>query len=123
MRYFLVMAAALVFADATLAQAPAGDDMTRAQRKAGAAYSELQKAEYETKRAEQEYRQADDSYRAAQKRAEELKLPSEAAQKKFSGAKAAEAAVRKTYDDAVKGAVLPFGGRITGPKVTRATRP
>ena len=88
---------------ATLAHAQAPDEaLQRGQIKAGAAYSEVQKAEFLTKQAEQEYRQADTSHKAAQKRAEELKVQAEAAQKKFDAAKAREAAARKIYDDAVE---------------------
>ena len=102
MRYPLLMVIALTAANFARAQAPVDDALQRGQRKAGAAYSELQKAEYETRTAEHEYRQADDSYKAAQKRADELRVPAQAAQKKYEAAKAKEAAARKTYDSAVE---------------------
>ena len=65
---------------ATLAQAQAPDDaLQRGQVKAGAAFREVQKAEFARKQAEDEYRQADASHKAAQKRADELKGQTEAA--------------------------------------------
>ena len=74
---------------ATLAQAQAPDDaLQRGQVKAGAAYRELQNAEFARKQAEDEYRQADASHKAAQT--------------KFDAAKAREAAARKTYEAAVE---------------------
>ncbi len=99
MRYFLLMMLCL-FANAAFAQA-VDDALQRGQRKAGAAYSDLQKAEYETKSAEEEFRKADVSHKTAQKQADDLKPQADAAAKKLAAAKAKEAAVRKTYDAAV----------------------
>jgi predicted nucleic acid-binding Zn-ribbon protein len=101
MRYDLLMVMMLMVANFALAQAPVDDALQRGQRKAGAAFSELQKAEYETKRAEQEHRQSDNDYTAVQKRADDLKQQADAAKKKLDAARAREASVRKTYDVAV----------------------
>ena len=57
MRNFLLTTMLLTVTHCALAQAPADDALQRGQRKAGAAFSELQKAEYEAKRAEQEFKQ------------------------------------------------------------------
>ena len=102
MRYSLSVVTLLIAATLAYAQAPVDDALHRGQRKAGAAFGELQKAEFETKQAEQEYRQADASHKAAQKRADELKVQAEAAHKKFEAAKGREVAARKTYDTAVE---------------------
>ena len=102
MRYSMLMVTMSMVAAFALAQPPADDALQSGQRKAGTAFSELQKAEYETKRAEQEYRQADTDHKAAQKRADESKRQADAAQKKLEAAKAKEAGKRKTYDAAVE---------------------
>lgn len=60
---------------------PRQDALQRAQQKAGAAYRELQQAEFEAKQAAQDYRQADADHKAAQKRADELKRQADAAKK------------------------------------------
>ena len=101
MRYHLLVALSLLAANFAAAQPPVDDALQRGQHKAGAAYSELQKAEFETRRAEQEYRQLDADHKATQKRADELKRQYDDAHKKFNAAKAKEAAARKTYDAAV----------------------
>jgi chromosome segregation ATPase len=100
MRHFLP-ALLMIAAQSVLGQAPADDAVQRGQRKAGTAYTDLQKAEFETKQAEQEHRQAHESLKAAQKRADELKLQAESAHKKAEAAKAREVAARKTYESAV----------------------
>ena len=101
MRYTWSIAASLLAGSLAWAQSPADDALLRGQRKAGAAFRDLQQAEYETKRAEQDYRQLDADHKAAQKRADDLKQPADAAKKKFDAAKAKEAAARKVYDGAV----------------------
>ena len=102
MRLYLLVSALLCAAGFAIAQSPGDDFLQGAQRKAGAAFSELQKTEFEMKRAEQEYREADASHKAAQKRAGELKAQSDAAQKKLESAKAREAVARRIYDAAVE---------------------
>ena len=102
MQNVLLFAFMMLAAVAAVAQVPADEALQRGQRKAGAAYSELQSAESETKRVEQDYRQADADYKAAQKRADEIKQIAIAAQKKLEAAKAREAAARKNYDAAVE---------------------
>ncbi|MCE9641281.1 MAG: hypothetical protein K8S22_14250, partial [Betaproteobacteria bacterium] len=88
MRPVLLITVFFLTADFALAQS---DALQSGQRKAGAAFSELQKAKYETKRVEQEFQQSDNDYKTAQKRADELKRQSEAAHKKLDVAKAKEA--------------------------------
>jgi hypothetical protein len=83
------------------AQAPV-DELQRAQRKAGAAFSDLQKAEFDSKQAQEEHRQAHESHNAAQKHADDLKAQAELAHKKLGAAKTRESAARKTYDGAVE---------------------
>jgi len=84
-----------------LAQAPAGNDC-ECPAQAGAAYSDLQKAEYETSRGAGLFRERMAITRPRQKRADELKPKAEAEQKKFDAAKAKEAAARKIYATAVE---------------------
>jgi chromosome segregation ATPase len=102
MRSFLSMLIGLVFCHAAQAQAPAEDALQSAQRKAGAAFSDLKKTEFETARAEKEFRRVDADHKNAQKRADDMKRKSEAANKDFEAAKAKEAAARKSYDAAVE---------------------
>jgi Skp family chaperone for outer membrane proteins len=101
MRYLLTFVASLLLASLALAQSPDEDALRRGQQKAGAAFRDLQQAEYETKRVEQDYRQLDADHKTAQKRADDLKQQAEAAKKKSDAAKAKEAAARKVYDAAV----------------------
>ena len=101
MRYPLSIAVSLLLGGFAVAQSPAEDALLRGQQKAGAAFRDLQQAEYETKRAEQDYRPLDNDYKAAQKRAGDLKVQADAAKKKFDAATAKEAAARKIYDAAV----------------------
>ena len=101
MRYPLTIVASLLLCGLALAQTPDEDAMRRGQQKAGAAFRDLQQAEYETKRVEQDYRQVEADHKAAQKRADDLKHQADAAKKKSDAAKAKEAAARKIYDAAV----------------------
>jgi hypothetical protein len=73
----------------------------RSQLKAGAAYRELQQAQYEAKLAEQDVLNAQEANRTAQKHAEEVKRQLDAASKAFAAAKAKEAQARKAYDAAL----------------------
>src|SRR4051812_19447201 len=101
MRYAVIAVIMSCAVSIALAQAPA-DEVQRAQRKAGAAFSDLQKAEFETKQVQEEHRQAHESHNAAQKHADDLKAQAESAHKKLDAAKTREAAARKTYDGAVE---------------------
>lgn len=73
----------------------------RGQLKSGAAYRDLQQAQYESKLAEQEFLNAQDAQQAAQKQADELKRQLDAAKKALDAAKSREAQARKRYDDAL----------------------
>jgi hypothetical protein len=89
------------------AQAPvigpgsAEDAVLRKQRQAGAAYRELQQAQYEAKLAEQDFLNAQDA--VAQQPSEERKRQLETARKGLAAAQAKEAQARKRYDEAVSG--------------------
>jgi chromosome segregation ATPase len=89
------------------AQAPVQDvasrdqAIQRSQQKAGAAYRELQEAQYEAKLAEQDVLNTQEAHRAAQKHAEEVKRQLDAASKALAAAKAKEAQARKAYDAAL----------------------
>ena len=97
----------LLTAFAASAQAPVEDRGGReqaiqsGQQRAGAAYSDLQQAQYEAKRAEQEFLNAQEAQRAAQKRAEETKQQLDGAKKALDAARQREAQARKAYDDAL----------------------
>lgn len=101
-----VMCGCLVAA-AARAQAPVQDltsrdqAIQRSQQKAGAAYRELQQAQYEAKLAEQDVLNAQEAHRAAQKHTEEVKRQLDAASKAFATAKAREAQARRAYDAAL----------------------
>jgi len=96
------------------AQAPVEDlrsreqSIQRSQQKTGAAYRELQQAQYETKLAEQDYLNAQEAQRAAQKHADEMKRQLDAASKALAAAKAREARTRKAYDEALGGVDKAF---------------
>lgn len=89
------------------AQAPVADPtgreqaIQRSQLKTGAAYRDLQQAQYESKLAEQDFLNAQDTQRAAQKQADDLKRQLDAAKKALDAAKAKEAQARKRYDEAL----------------------
>ena len=96
---------------ATLAEAQAPvEDLTsreqaiqRSQQKTGAAYRDLQQAQYESRLAGQDFLNAQDAQKAAQKHADEMKRQLDAAKKAFDAAKSKEAAARKRYDEALGG--------------------
>lgn len=89
------------------AQAPVQDLVSRdqaiqrSQQKAGAAYRDLQQAQYDAKLAEQDVLNAQEAHRAAQKHAEEVKRQLDAAGKALAAAKAKETQARKAYDAAL----------------------
>jgi len=92
---------------AAIAQAPTEDrtsreqSIQRGQIRSGAAYRDLQQAQYESKLAEQDVLNAQDAQQAAQKQADELKRQLDAAKKALEAAKLKEAQARKRYDDAL----------------------
>jgi septal ring factor EnvC (AmiA/AmiB activator) len=73
----------------------------RGQLKSGAAYRDLQQAQYESKLAEQDFLNAQEAQKAAQKQADESKRQLDAAKKALDAAKSKEAEARKRYDDAL----------------------
>jgi hypothetical protein len=89
------------------AQAPVQDVtgreqvIQRGQMKTGAAYRDLQQAQYESKLAEQDFLNAQDAQKAAQKQADEMRRQLDAAKKALDAAKSKEAAARKRYDGAL----------------------
>lgn len=98
----------------TAAQAPVQDvtgreqSIQRNQQKAGAAYRDLQQAQYDAKLAEQDYLNAQDAHKAAQKQADEMKRQLDAARKALDAAKSREAQARKRYDAALGGVDSAF---------------
>lgn len=101
MRHVPIAVAAAFAASCAFAQVPT-DQLQNAQRKAGAAFGDLQKAEFETKQAEKEYRDAEENHKSVQKQADLQKAQADAARKKLDAAKAREAGFRKSYDSAVE---------------------
>jgi hypothetical protein len=103
----ILMVIAMVAATTCFAQAPvetgrlSGEQLQRDQYKAGAAYSELQRAERATREAEAGARKSDADYKDLQKRTEEARLHAEESKKLLEAAKAKEAQARKAYDAAV----------------------
>lgn len=101
--------ALMTVAFVTGAQAPAGAPDTREtamqqkQRQAGAAFSDLQKAQHEAKLVEQDLLNAQDAHVAARKQADERRQQMEAAKKALAAAQAKVAQARKRYDEAVAG--------------------
>lgn len=89
------------------AQAPAigpgsaEDAVLQKQRHAGAAYRELQQAQYEAKLAEQDFLNAQDAL--AQQPSDERRRQLETTKKALAAAQAKVAAARKRYDEAVSG--------------------
>ena len=77
------------------------DTLQRDQQKAGAAYREMQQAEFAAKRADEDFRQADADYKAAQTRADELKRHADTAKKNLDTGHAKAEQARKSYDAAV----------------------
>jgi hypothetical protein len=107
MRKEVVGLVLLVTAGAAAAQAPARDTVEReqalssAQRRAGAAYQEMQEARQNATRAEADFLNAQEADRVAQKQAAETKQQLDAAKQAFDAAKARDAKARKAYDEAL----------------------
>lgn len=96
----------LATAGAAAAQAPVRDfereqAISSAQQRAGAAYQEMQQAQYDAVRAEQDFLNAQDADRAAQKQAAETKQQLNSAKQALDAARARDAKARKAYDDAL----------------------
>ena len=89
------------------AQAPvvgpgsAEDAVLQKQRRAGAAYRELQQAQYEAKLAGQDFLNAQDA--VAQQPSDERRRQLETTQKALDAAQGKVAQARKRYDEAVSG--------------------
>lgn len=106
--------ALLLTAFAAVAQAPV-EDLTsreqaiqRSQQATGAAYRDLQQAQYEAKLAEQDFLNAQEASRAAQQRADEIKRQLDDSKKALDSARQKEAQARKRYDGALKGVDRAF---------------
>lgn len=116
LRWLPLSGCGLYFCLATLAAAQAPvEDLTsreqaiqRSQQKTGAAYRDLQQAQYESRLAEQDFLNAQDAQKAAQKRADEMKGQLDAAKKSLDAARSKEAAARKRYDEALGGVDRAF---------------
>jgi type II secretory pathway pseudopilin PulG len=107
---WMMLLAAL--AAAALAQTPAGDRsgaVQNAQIRAGAAYSELQQAQYELKLAWQDYVNTQDAYRAAPPPANDIKRELDKMKNALDAAKTKEARARKTYDAALDAVEKAWG--------------
>lgn len=97
----------LLLATTAQAQGPVQDPVEReraiqrGQLRAGAAYREIQQAQYEAKLAEQDYLNAVESQHAAQKHAEDTKRQLGAATKALEAARQKEIQARKRYDEAL----------------------
>ena len=108
------MCALALLAASAAAQAPTQDTsareqaIQRSQIGAGAAYRELEQAQYEKKLAEQDVLNSQDAYQAAQQQAEERKRQLDAARKALEAARAREAQARKRYDAALAGVDRAF---------------
>jgi predicted nucleic acid-binding Zn-ribbon protein len=104
------------------AQAPVQDTspreqaIQRSQISAGAAYRELEQAQYEKKLAEQDVLNTQDAFQAAQQRAAELKRQLDAARKVLEAARAKEVQARKRYDAALSSVDRAFEKTPTGKK-------
>jgi hypothetical protein len=104
MRLPLLLVLSSLLAQSAFAQAPVEDARQRddtlqhGQQRAGAAYRELQQAEYASRLAEQDYRNADNAYQAAQKQANDVKRQADTAKKTLEAAKAKEAKARQAYE-------------------------
>ena len=98
----MTLANAAAYAQAPIEDARQRQDtLQRDQQKAGAAYREMQQAQFAAKQAEQDFRQADADYKAAQTRADDLKHNADAAKKNLDAARAKAEQARKAYDAAV----------------------
>ena len=107
MKGLLNAVALLLPALVAAAQAPVEDlssreqAIQRGQQMTGAAYRELQQAQYESKLAEQDFLNAQEAGRVAQRHADEMKRQLDAAKKALDAAKLKEAQARSRYDAAL----------------------
>ena len=108
-RNLLPLLACLAAATTAPAQVPVedltnrGQAIQRSQQKTGAAYRDLQQAQYEAKLAEQDFLNAQEAQKAAQKQADEMKRQLDAARKVLDSATSKEAQAKKRYDEALSG--------------------
>ena len=101
-RYFAAYVAWALLLASAQAQQSGGDAVLQGrQQKAGAAFRELQQAQYEAKLAEQDFLNAQDAHGAAQKLVEERKRQLDAAKKTLDAGQAKVTRARKAYDDAL----------------------
>lgn len=114
LRKLLPLLAGLSLPMTVQAQAPV-EDLTsreqaiqRSQQKTGAAYRDLQQAQYEAKLAEQDFLNTQDAQAAAQKQADEMKRQLDAAKKTLDAARSKVAQARKRYDEALGGVDSAF---------------
>ena len=114
LRGLLPLLASLIVPMTVQAQAPV-EDLTnreqaiqRSQQKTGAAFRDLQQAQFEAKLAEQDFLNAQDAQAAAQKHADEMKRQLEAAKKALDAARSKVAQARKRYDEALGGVDSAF---------------
>jgi hypothetical protein len=97
----------LLATSVAVAQAPVEDIVNReqaiqrSQQATGAAYRDLQQAQFESKLAEQEFLNAQEADRLAQEHAQERRRQLESAKKALDAAKSNEAQARKRYDRAL----------------------
>ena len=106
--------ALLLAAFAASAQVPVEDRTSReqaiqhSQQRTGAAYRELQQAQFEAKLAEQDFLNAQETSRAAQRHADEMKRQLDAARTALDAARQKEAQARKRYDETLSGVGQAF---------------
>jgi predicted nucleic acid-binding Zn-ribbon protein len=114
MRSSLLGAVLLLGVSAAAAQAPAEDARKREeaiqqrQHQAGAAFRELQQAQYEAKLADQDFLNAQDAHAAAQTQVDGRKRQLDDAKKALDAARAKVAQARKRYDEALSGVDQAF---------------
>ena len=117
-----LLCALALLATSAAAQAPVQDAsgrepaIQRSQVGAGAAYRELEQAQYEKKLAEQDVLNSQEAYQAAQRQAVELKRQLDAARKALEAAKTRESAARKRYEEALAAVDRAFGKPPAGKK-------
>jgi len=114
LRGLLPLLASLSVPMTVQAQAPV-EDLTsreqaiqRSQQKTGAAFRDLQQAQFEAKLAEQDFLNAQEAQAAAQKQADEMKRQLDAAKKALDAARSKVAQARKRYDEALGGVDSAF---------------
>jgi len=108
----VLMILAAAYAPAAISQPPPEDRsgaVQQAQMRAGAAYRELEQAQYELKLADQDYVNTQDAYRAAAASADDLKREVDKMKKALDAAKAREAHARKAYEAALDAVERAWG--------------